>query len=403
MASKNNINSVFTNIANSIRTKKGTTNTIQPINMAEEIDGIPTGIEMPPVTNIQLSESGVLSWEFDSTSLSSYNPTITYIINCNLAKFSTTAKSYNLGGYLKEGSNEISIIVRAKLDHDGNANKDNYQYSLPAQYFLLLDERMPYTDSSRSIRVGNYVYLFYYKSLKIVKFNLVDKSYEILSTKMYSGNYSGGSYSLGVVGTNIYIFGRYSSGYRVDKFDTITETLTTLSVTMPFEKGRITCATLGTLLYFCGGEGTGSYQGVNVKKLILKFDTETETFTVLDVQLSGWNSSDCAVQVGEDIYICFGTIQKFNMRTETLTTLSPYLSIEGCYVVKDNYIYYFFNNSNSFQKYDIKNDTVSNVTNITQPRDVQGRAYEYEGFYYILGSRHYIQPYDSNYIWKLKL
>ena len=44
MASKNNINSVFTDIANSIRAKKGTTNTIQPINMAEEINGIPTGI-----------------------------------------------------------------------------------------------------------------------------------------------------------------------------------------------------------------------------------------------------------------------------------------------------------------------------------------------------------------------
>ena len=44
MASKNNINSVFTDIANSIRAKKGTTNPIQPINMAEEIDGIPTGI-----------------------------------------------------------------------------------------------------------------------------------------------------------------------------------------------------------------------------------------------------------------------------------------------------------------------------------------------------------------------
>lgn len=43
MASKNNINSVFTDIANSIRAKKGTTNTIQPINMSEEIDGIPTG------------------------------------------------------------------------------------------------------------------------------------------------------------------------------------------------------------------------------------------------------------------------------------------------------------------------------------------------------------------------
>lgn len=44
MANKNNIDSVFADIANSIRAKKSTTNPIQPINMAEEIDGIPTGI-----------------------------------------------------------------------------------------------------------------------------------------------------------------------------------------------------------------------------------------------------------------------------------------------------------------------------------------------------------------------
>ena len=43
----------------------------------------PNYLEIPPVTNIQLSESGVLTWDFDSTSLSEYNPTITYIINCN--------------------------------------------------------------------------------------------------------------------------------------------------------------------------------------------------------------------------------------------------------------------------------------------------------------------------------
>ena len=43
----------------------------------------PNYLEIPPVTNIQLSESGVLSWEFDSTSLSEYTPTISYIINVN--------------------------------------------------------------------------------------------------------------------------------------------------------------------------------------------------------------------------------------------------------------------------------------------------------------------------------
>ena len=44
MANKNNIDSVFADIANSIRAKKGTANPIQPINMAEEIDDIVTGI-----------------------------------------------------------------------------------------------------------------------------------------------------------------------------------------------------------------------------------------------------------------------------------------------------------------------------------------------------------------------
>ena len=43
MASEKNLNAVFTDIANSIRSKKGTTGTIQPINMASEIDSIETG------------------------------------------------------------------------------------------------------------------------------------------------------------------------------------------------------------------------------------------------------------------------------------------------------------------------------------------------------------------------
>ena len=43
MASENNLNAVFSDIANSIRSKKGTTDAIQPINMADEISTIETG------------------------------------------------------------------------------------------------------------------------------------------------------------------------------------------------------------------------------------------------------------------------------------------------------------------------------------------------------------------------
>ena len=56
MANKNNIDSVFADIANSIRAKKGTTNPIQPINMAEEIDDIVTGITPSGKINITNTE-----------------------------------------------------------------------------------------------------------------------------------------------------------------------------------------------------------------------------------------------------------------------------------------------------------------------------------------------------------
>ena len=43
MASEKNLNAVFTDIANAIRGKKGTTDQIKPINMADEIANLPSG------------------------------------------------------------------------------------------------------------------------------------------------------------------------------------------------------------------------------------------------------------------------------------------------------------------------------------------------------------------------
>ena len=43
MASQNNLTAVFTDIANAIRDKKGSVNTIKPINMADEILTISSG------------------------------------------------------------------------------------------------------------------------------------------------------------------------------------------------------------------------------------------------------------------------------------------------------------------------------------------------------------------------
>ena len=46
MASENNLNAVFTDIANAIRDKKGSVNTIKPINMADEILTISSGVSV---------------------------------------------------------------------------------------------------------------------------------------------------------------------------------------------------------------------------------------------------------------------------------------------------------------------------------------------------------------------
>ena len=53
MASQNNLNAVFTDIANAIRDKKGSVNTIKPINMADEILTISSGVSVKDFITIR--------------------------------------------------------------------------------------------------------------------------------------------------------------------------------------------------------------------------------------------------------------------------------------------------------------------------------------------------------------
>ena len=56
MASEKNLNAVFTDIANAIRGKKGTTDQIKPINMAEEIANLPSGGE---TVELSVTQNGI--------------------------------------------------------------------------------------------------------------------------------------------------------------------------------------------------------------------------------------------------------------------------------------------------------------------------------------------------------
>lgn len=117
MASKNNINSVFTDIANSIRAKKGTTNTIQPINMAEEIDGIITGID------------GVEAYNGDASHILITKPKSYISINENVEQL-----AINKNASIIVDSQDGTGLVNVELN-SGTINIDGVSYVLGAMTF----------------------------------------------------------------------------------------------------------------------------------------------------------------------------------------------------------------------------------------------------------------------------
>ena len=77
--------------------------------------------------------------------------------------------------------------------------------------------------------------------------------------------------SAAAVGNNIYIFGGYTGNGTLNtilKFDTTTETITTLSTTLPSEVSHTSAAAVGNNIYIFGGHGATDYD------TIVKYTTE---------------------------------------------------------------------------------------------------------------------------------
>jgi hypothetical protein len=126
----------------------------------------------------------------------------------------------------------------------------------------------------------------------------------ILDEKLPSGRYNA---SAVLVETNAYLFGGgKSSGRGTDgqcneilKFDTTTETITTLSAKSPEDIRGSATALVGTNVYLFSDE-------LYRKNTIYKFDTLTETTTTLSVTLSTGRAGASAVAVGNTAYIFGG-------------------------------------------------------------------------------------------------
>lgn len=132
MASEKNLNAVFTDIANAIRGKKGTTEQFQPINMAEEIVNLPSGggktIELSVTKNgiyvpdegttyskvsvsvPQTAESGTLKALFDATKSCYYTFYKYELSNIDrIISYSDTSNVTNMRSMFNNATTLISI------------------------------------------------------------------------------------------------------------------------------------------------------------------------------------------------------------------------------------------------------------------------------------------------------
>lgn len=137
-----------------------------------------------------------------------------------------------------------------------------------------------------------------------------------------------GGVACGVVGSKIYLFGGVAAGgYRdevlktINVFDAETETITPLSVTLPTAAWGLGVGVVGTNIYLFGGIDSGAHA-------IWKFDTETNTLTSLSATLPA-TAAIVVASVGTKCYLfgygttpSDGTIYCFDATSETLTTLT---------------------------------------------------------------------------------
>lgn len=191
-----------------------------------------------------------------------------------------------------------------------------------------------------------------------------------------------------VVGTKIYIFGgaaAYDYLGTICAFDTTNNTIFTLSATLPKGVWGSTCGAVGKKIYIFGGQGRENWSDVWYNTICV-FDTETETLTTLSATLPVEKAFATCGVVGEKIYIFGGansngrtnTIYVFDTTTNTISTLAatlPTATNTTCGVVGTKC--YLFGGSyadgklNTINVFDAETETLSTLIE-TLPQAVSG-------------------------------
>ena len=197
-----------------------------------------------------------------------------------------------------------------------------------------------------------------------------DGAYRNIPYSFYQG-------SAVVIGTDIYLFGSYSSSYQnyAYKYDTLTNTYTKLR-NIPYVFYQGSAVAMGTDIYLLG-TAMSSYT-----LRAYKYDTLTDTYTKLTDIPYGFKNG--AVAVGTDIYLFGNTYDasyqkyayKYDILTDTYTKLTniPYNFYRGSAVVIGTDIYLLGGEPNpqKVQVYSLKSSEYENNSLVI----AQGRYYQ---------------------------
>ena len=130
MASENNLNAVFTDIANAIRDKKGSVNTIKPINMADEILTIET-----KSTIYSLLEAMGTNWSNAFRVDSSNKNLFFYMTELSENDFPPSNNVVNMKQMFRSCSNLTTI---PQFDTSSCTNMDYMFYNMDCNISLLI-------------------------------------------------------------------------------------------------------------------------------------------------------------------------------------------------------------------------------------------------------------------------
>ena len=265
------------------------------------------GVDIPSVSNITLNGSK-LSWEApDISELEQYKPIISYIVSVGENVLETTETSIKLTAYLVEGTNTVSVVVKAILEMNGNNVSEVVEYSKPLilDVITTMNATLPqYFTNASAVEIDNKAYILggrsnstYYNTIRCY-----DPSSDTITTMSTT---SSQSFASAVnINNKAYIFGGYNNETdyvnTIQCYDPTNDTITTMNATLSSKRRNTSAVNIKNKAYIFGGcSGNSNFPYYNT---IQCYDPTNDTITTMDSKTK-ISSSARAVEIDNKAYI----------------------------------------------------------------------------------------------------